>query len=138
MGAQFIFVVEADEKCRSDWNYIKATIERFYTYDPAHVKLKPVYMAGKNNYRNKKKEVNTLMRKYKGNTEKNQSIVIYCFDCDEYDTRKEDSLFLEEARTFCEKNGYYFVWFCKDVERVYLGKKVADRDKKKNSCSVYC
>ncbi|MBQ0065071.1 MAG: hypothetical protein KBT48_04855 [Firmicutes bacterium] len=74
MGAQFIFVVEADEKCKSDWNYIKATIERFYTYDPAHVKLKPVYMAGKNNYRNKKKEVNTLMRKYKGNTEKNQSI----------------------------------------------------------------
>ncbi len=29
--------------------------------------------------------------------------------------------------------GYEFVWFCKDVEQVYIGKKVADSQKKKEA-----
>jgi len=28
---------------------------------------------------------------------------------------------------------YEFVWFCKDIERVYLGREVSDKEKKKES-----
>lgn len=32
MNLQLIFVVEANSKCKSDWIYIKETIEQFYQY----------------------------------------------------------------------------------------------------------
>ncbi len=37
MGLQLIFVVETNKKCRSDWIYIKSALEKFYSYDQAHV-----------------------------------------------------------------------------------------------------
>ena len=30
MGLQLIFVVETNKKCKSDWIYIKETIDRFF------------------------------------------------------------------------------------------------------------
>ena len=50
MGLQLIFVVETNKKCKSDWIYIKDTIDRFYQYDQAQVKFSPVYMDGKGKY----------------------------------------------------------------------------------------
>ena len=44
---QIIFVVESNSTCKSDWIYIKDTIEQFYQYDRAHVKLSVIYMDGK-------------------------------------------------------------------------------------------
>lgn len=32
--------------------------------------------------------------------------------------------------SFCDKKGYELVWFCKDIEQVYLKRKVKDKDKK--------
>lgn len=40
---------------------------------------------------------------------------------------------LETVKKYCKDNEYQFVWFCKDVEHVYLGKQVADSQKKKES-----
>ena len=42
MGLQLIFVVETNKHCKSDWIYIKDTIDRFYLYNQAQVKLTPV------------------------------------------------------------------------------------------------
>jgi hypothetical protein len=33
MGVQFIFVVETNKACSSNWIYIKDTVEHFYAYD---------------------------------------------------------------------------------------------------------
>ncbi len=66
---QMIFVVESNSTCKSDWIYIKDTIEQFYQYDRAH-------------------------------------------------------------------HDYDFVWFCKDVEQVYLGKRV-DKGKKKKEAEAF-
>lgn len=65
MGLQLIFVVETDKKCKSDWIYIKDTIDRFFTYNPAHIKLSPVYLNGKGNYRTKEKEISLLESQYR-------------------------------------------------------------------------
>ena len=51
MGLQLIFVVETNKKCKSDWIYIKDTIDKFYLYDMAHVKLSTVYLDGKTKYK---------------------------------------------------------------------------------------
>ena len=133
MGLQLIFVVEADKKSKSDWIYIKDTIDNFYQYDLAHVKLSPVYMHGRGNYKTKEREIKKLVSQYSSMTKTNESKVMYCFDCDDYDMKKEDADFLIEAQKYCEGNGYDFVWFCKDIERVYVGRKIEDSQKTKEA-----
>ena len=129
MGLQLIFVVEANKKSKTDRIYIKETIDRFYKYNVAHLKLSTVYMDGKNKYLSKVKEVNLLISKYNGASSINVTKVIYCFDCDDYDSNPVDKEFLEKTQEFCKANNYEYVWFCKDIERVYLGKKVEDGHK---------
>lgn len=133
MGTQLIFVVETNRKCKSDWIYIKDTIDYFYQYNQTQIKFTPVYMDGKGKYQKKEKEISSLISQYASVSKTNHSIVIYCFDCDDYDTKQEDSNFLKDAKSYCNKKNYEFAWFCKDVERVYLGKKVDDRQKKNES-----
>lgn len=135
MGLQLIFVVETNKKCNSDWIYIKDTIEQFYQYERTQLKFSVVYMDGKGNYNSnkKKKEIHSLISQYKAGCKNNQSKVIYCFDCDEYDSKPADSKFLEDARNYCDINGYDFVWFCKDVEHVYIGEQIDNSQKKKTS-----
>jgi len=135
VALQLIFVVETNQKCKSDWIYIKDTIDHFYKYDKAHVKLTPIYMDGKGNYKKKEKEIATYIAQYGSTNKSNQSKVIYCFDCDDYDIKGEDLEFLENAQNYCRDKGYHFVWFCKDIERVYIGKKVDDRKKQSEAAT---
>ena len=135
MGLQLILVVETNEKCKSDWIYIKDTIEHFYQYNQAQTKFTPVYMDGKGKFKNKEREINTAISQYAHSNKANQSIVIYFFDCDKYDTKPEDAQFLIDAKLYCDTKAYDFVWFCKDIEQVYLGNSVADSQKKKTAAS---
>ena len=120
MGVQLIFTVETNKKCNSDWIYIKDTVEHFYAYERTQLKLSVVYLDGKGNYSSKKKqkEIDSLISQYRATSKANQSKVICCFDCDDYDSKQEDRKFLEDAEKFCKDKGYEFVWFCKDVEQV--------------------
>lgn len=146
MRIQLIFCVETDERCKSDQIYIKDTIERFFKYDNSMVKFSYVFMGGKGKYKTKsvvdKIEKNikqfSLSDKSKKKTqndsdEGSRSAVIYCFDCDDYDTDPAVSQFLEDVKQYCQDNQYEFVWFCKDIERVYVGKKIPDSEKKKRA-----
>lgn len=65
MGLQLIFVVETNSKCKSDWIYIKDTIERFYQYNQTQVKFSPVYMDGKGKYDKKEKNISKLISQYR-------------------------------------------------------------------------
>ena len=133
MSLQLIFVVETNKTCKSDWIYIKDTIDYFFEYDRTAIKLTPVYMDGKGKYKNKEKEISKNIAAYKAGGKGRQTKVIYCFDCDDYNTKQEDAFFLEKVRQYCAEQKYDFVWFCKDIERVYTGKKVNAVDKKKKS-----
>ena len=135
MGVQLIFVVETNKDCNSDWIYIKETVERFYTYERTQLKLTPVYMDGKGKYIKKEKDVKSKMQQYRMTSKNNQSKVIYCFDCDEYDTKPEDAEFLNTVKRFCKDRDYEFVWFCKDIENAYIGKRIEDSQKKKEAAN---
>lgn len=133
MGLQLIFVVETNKKCNSDWIYIKDTVEHFYEYDRTQVKFSPVYMDGKGKYKSKEKQIKQLIAQYSSTSKSNHTKVMYCFDCDDYDSKPVDMEFLRQVRQYCADKGYEFVWFCKDIERVYIGKKVDDSQKKKEA-----
>lgn len=135
MGLQLIFVVETNKKCKSDWIYIKETIERFFQYDQTQVKFTPVYMDGKGRYKNKEKEISSFISQYASVSRANSSRVLYCFDCDDYDIKREDSEFLAGIQQYCSEKRADFIWFCKDVESVYLGKKVGDSQKRNEAAT---
>ena len=130
---QIIFVVEADKNSKSDWVYIRETYDRFYK-EKKGIKLSPVYMAGKGNFRSKR-VTDTIKKLTKDYSRMNDdgTKVIYCFDTDRYDTDKSDRLLLSQAREFCIECGYLFVWFCRDIESVYLGRKVERNQKVKEA-----
>lgn len=133
MGLQLIFCVETNKSCKSDWIYLKDTIEFFYHYDRTFFKFTPVYMDGKGNYRTPKiqKELSSLTHQYQAGSKQNRSVILYCFDCDHYDKKKEDALFLTDAKSYCASSGSEFVWFCRDIESVYLGKSIPTSQKRK-------
>ena len=75
------------------------------------------------NSNKKEKEIKSLTAQYRSTSKTNRTSVIYCFDCDDYDNKIDDRNFLGEAKKYCDGLGYEFVWFCKDVEQVYIGRK---------------
>ena len=134
MGLQIIFCVETNNKCESDKFYIRETIKRFFNYDYAMVKFTFVFMGGKYNYNSSavEKKISRHIIDY-SNSVNNRSVVIYCVDCDDYDINQRDRGFLEEIGRYCSDNLYKLVWFCKDIERVYTGEKIPDKEKKKRA-----
>ena len=135
MGTQFIICVETNQKCNSDYIYIKSAIEQFYLLDNASVRLSPVYMDGKGNYCSKKtlKRIATLSQQYTVTSKNAKNVVLCCVDCDEYDSKPEDVLFLQNVKKYCEEKEYHFVWFCKNIEMVFLGTSILDNEKYKEA-----
>ena len=135
MGLQLIFCVETKQICKSDQIYIKKTIERFYPDDKGKIKLSWVFMDGRGNYTTAKikKRLEKNKKEFRTASPNNDSRVIMCFDCDDYDTKQEDRDFLSKAEKYCMDNKYDFVWFCKEIESVYLGKRVPDNMKCKEA-----
>ena len=132
MGLQLIICVETNKKCNSDYIYIKSSIEKFYSVNEGTVKLSPVYLDGKGNYSSKKtlKRICDLSKQYESTSEDNRNAVMYCVDCDDYDSKHDDMVFLEGVNEFCKKKGFRFIWFCKDIEQVYLGNSISENRKK--------
>ena len=135
MGVQLILCLETNKQTKSDYIYIKNAIDTFYKPDPANVKLTVVYLGGKYNYNKAKtgKEIATYIKQYSVTSKTNRSEVVFCFDCDDYDVKNEDASFLQNAKEYCKSNGYHFVWFCKDIEHVFLGERIKDIDKKRRA-----
>lgn len=133
MSQQLIFVVETNSQNKSDWIYIKETIDHFY--NTRDVKLSPVYMDGKTKYQKKTKEITKLISRFKGASKNNTSRIIFCFDTDNIDNSPQDNRFFEDVKQYCMTNHLDLIWFCRDIENVYLGKTVPDKDKKKEADS---
>ena len=79
MGIQLIFVVESDEKSRSDYIYIKSILDsRYNTRLNNEIKLSPIFMRGKGNYnqRRVKNKIESFCKQYSRNGE---SKVFFCF-----------------------------------------------------------
>ncbi len=137
-NVQLIFCVETNKQADTDFIYISGTIKEFYQLD-SYVKLSPVYMNGKGKHDSLKteREISNLKKEYAAVKRDSKSYVIYCLDCDKYDSIPEDRAFLEKAKHYCEaKEERRFVWFCRDVEDVFWGKQI-EKKSKKNEASKF-
>lgn len=131
MPLQIIFCVETNKRAGTDWVYISDTIRHFYNIDNS-IRITPVYMETKTNYKQNwvKKEIEKNIKDFAhGNTE-----VVYCIDVDDFESNETHIREFNDIKAYCELCNYRMVWFCHDVEDVYLGKPI--NKKEKTACAA--
>jgi hypothetical protein len=129
MAFQIVFVVESDKVSKTDYMYIRTILLDYYNVlARKDVRITSIFMAGKGKYDQPKvlKDVNKAINAYKVNGD---TYVIYCFDTDKYDSSPEDAQIIRTEEQFCKDKGYDFVWFCHDVEEVFLGHSIDSSEK---------
>ncbi|WP_034445783.1 hypothetical protein [Butyrivibrio sp. AE2032] len=133
MGKQLVLVMETNKECSSDYMYIRSVIENYYdVLSRPDFKLTPVYMSGKGNY-NSQHVRGAINRSIKAYARNGPTQVAYCFDTDRYESDQDAAEALEKEKQFCEDNNYKFIWFCHDIEEVFLGESVHDGEKKEKA-----
>ena len=125
---QLILYVETNKQANTDVGYIDAVIKQLYQIG-TEIKLQYKYFNGKGGYNAPKllKEIKKDIAALKG---RSSSEVIYCIDTDKYDSDAEVQKLNADIENFCHQNGYRFIWFCRDVEEVFLHTAVDDSKKK--------
>ncbi len=133
MAKQLIFCLETNKRANTDYIYIKETIDFLYR-ENSQTKISPIYMGTKTKYRSKDilKQIDQKTRMFiHGKTK-----VIYFIDTDAFEKNVEHANAFHDIQRFCEENDYELVWFCHDVEEVFLGRKIPD-DLKVREASTY-
>lgn len=133
---QYLFVVEAkSNRHDSDYLYIRALYKEIYMVDNG-IRIRPIYMNGKGNYKNIKSKIDNAIEKYadSGSKDKN-SVVIYCIDVDDRSGRNavENNKLNNSIKEYCKTNGYELIWFNKDIEDVFIGKQIDTKLKTKTA-----
>lgn len=132
---QMIFIVETNEKTKSDNRYIKKLLDKIYDKTSNEIQYRFIEMGTKYQY-NSHKVVSKRDAFIKLNAD-GINHVIYCFDTDRIDNNATHNLELKEREDFCKRNNYEFVWSCYDIENVFLGHSVSDKDKEKESRNFF-
>lgn len=130
MAVQMIFCVETRKNADTDGIYLTEILKSRYVISN-QVKISKIYMGTKSKY-NSREVLNEIKQKTKDFIH-GESHVVYCIDTDNYESNHEQKKEFEEIEKFCTQNGYELVWFCHDVEEVFLGRKVANSDKRKEA-----
>ena len=120
MAIQMILCVETNKKADTDSIYISETINY-------QIKISKIYMNTKSKY-DSKDVLRQIDKKSKAFTI-GKTKVIYCIDTDQYEKNIEHLKELNNINQYCEKNNYDLIWFCHDVEEVYLEQRVLDSQK---------
>ena len=126
MAIQMILCVETNKRANTDYIYIFETIKHVYKED-RRITINKVYMWSKTKY--KSKEVLRSIKQYTKDFTIGETKVIYCIDTDAYETDIEHKKVFDDISRFCEENGYELIWFCHDIEDVYIGKRISDSQK---------
>lgn len=125
---QIILCVETNTQAKTDVGYIDAVIKKLYQIG-TEIKLQYKYFNGKGGYGAPKllKKIKRDIAALKG---RSSSEVIYCIDTDKYDSNAEVKKLNVDIENFCNQKGYKFIWFCRDIEEVFLHRSIEDSKKK--------
>lgn len=124
MNKRILCCVETTKQADTDYQYIRETIRQFYV-ESSKIVIRPIYMQSKSRYNSR--TVTEQIRKQ--STNNTDTTVIYFIDTDDWDISVVAKKELDEIKAYCDANGYEFVFFCKDVEDVYWGRRVSDTEK---------
>ena len=123
-----VLCVETDNKADTDPKYIDKAIRSFYVVNN-DIRITYIRMDGKGNYK-KKSIVKQIREQLSGDFD--ETCVAYCIDIDNL----ADSDILEQNKNikeYCDKLNYKYIWFCRDIEEVFLHKRIPKSEKKRES-----
>ncbi len=113
---ELIFVVETKASNDSDWMYIKSALD--YYYKSRTYGIKKIYAKGKAELIHQDKKIYQHISKCE-----REPIVIICAD---YDREEEINKIIAN---YCFKNNYHLVWMNLDIEDVFWGNQVEQKEK---------
>lgn len=114
-----VFCVESDKKARTDDKYIDKVLREYYVIDN-NVKIAYAHMNGKGNF-DKKFVIDDIKSNFSGDYDERH--VIYCIDLD--NQADSDAIELnKKIKEYCDNLHYELIWFCRDIEEVFLHKRV--------------
>jgi len=121
MSIGLIFVMETSAPGKSDHVYIQTVLDHFFIYKD--VTILNVFLDGKRNYSSKK--TLSIIGNYQSmlRSQAIDSSVIYFIDTDSASFDYDQGSFFSNVSSFCKTKGFGLVWFCKNVENVFLGKE---------------
>ncbi len=129
-----IFIVESDNKSKSDYLYISKYLHHFFNVGKQDV-IRPVFLGGKGNYRKRSKEseIKGFVEKFKSYKRDDDRIVVFCcIDIDDISrtgSAHENRVYAKTIHDYCCDKNWEFVWFHETIEEVFVGKRVSDKDK---------
>lgn len=126
MAIQLILCVETNKRADTDSIYIAETINHWYTVNN-QTKISKIYMNTKSKY-NSKGVLREIDKKSKAFV-MGKTKVIYCIDTDQYESDMEQARELNSIIEYCKEKNCDVIWFCHDIEEVFLGKKISDSQK---------
>lgn len=119
-----LICVETTCGAKTDSIYIDKTLKTLYNIDN-ETKIDYVYFTSKTMYGDngiKRK----IEQKIKGFSD---ATIVYCFDSDDIFINAETILLNKKIEKHCKFNGYKIVWFCRDIEEVFLHRRVKKTEK---------
>lgn len=140
---QLIFLVETSEDDKADNIYIRSVIDKYFLflndkYD-GEVNILTYCLKGKQHYNDKKTidYINNKTRMFASYNEGAVTAAIYFMDTDSVETEYKKGSFFSNVQEFCKEHGFELVWFCKNVENVFLNKEVDQVDNKTESAKEF-
>lgn len=129
-----IFIVDADNKSKSDFIYISKYLRHFFTIGKQDV-IRSVCLGGKGNYKknSKKNEIKTIVEKFKSFKRDDDRVVVFCcVDIDDVSrtgNAHENRVYAKTIQNYCCDKNWEFVWFHETIEEVFWGRRVSDKEK---------
>lgn len=121
-----VICVECNKQSETDKIYISETIKKYYNVGN-EVAIRYCKMGTKTKY-------NKIQAKIKEATKNAPNYtIILCVDTDDIFASSETVSLNEKITEYCQAQGYELVWFCKDIEEVFLHEIVSDTDKPKKA-----
>ncbi len=117
-----LFLLETTSSNKSDWRYVKSTID-FY-YESRICKYEPLYCENKDKLINQDTKINRIIKK---DYFENEYKVILVADYDREENKNNRII------DYCNKNKYELIWMNPNIEKVYLDMDVSQADKKRKS-----
>lgn len=128
----YLFCVETSKKAKTDYQYIRRMIEFCDTKMDAV--YRPIYLDTKTKFNDKGiiQRINKEKKDFVGKV-----FVVYCIDLDDYNTETRDREIFKRIEKYCEKNNYKLIYFVRDIEEVFLGKRIEGNKKVKHALKFY-
>lgn len=114
---ELILVMETRPSCKSDYRYIKSTIDYFYC--SRQFQIKPIFAKCKGELIKQDKKIAEEMKRYG-----DKCVAVICTD---YDSSSDPNN--QKIENYCKEKGFDLIWMNRNVEEVYLGKmKIKSKD----------